>query len=222
MWLRQARKELGWTQVKAASQLGVSQAYLSLLETGRRRVSARLAGTLRQFFDVPPTVMRPKEVGAGDPEALANELAGLGYEPFAYLGDQVEANPAEVLLAALRQSNLESRLTEGLPWIALRYSDLNWNWLLERAKVHDLQNRLGYVVAMARQLAEGGQDQAVADRLLQVEQSLGRSRLAEEGTLCQDSMTQAERRWLRTHRPEGASRWNLLTDLKSEDLPYAA
>jgi hypothetical protein len=166
--------------------------------------------------------MRPREVGAGDPTLLAKELAGLGYEPLAYLGHHADANPAEVLLAALRQGNLESRLTEALPWVVLRYPDLNWNWLLERAKVHDVQNRLGYVVAMARQLAEGSQDRTAANRLVQLEQSLGRSRLAEEGTLCHDSMTEAERRWLRAHRHEGAVAWNLLTDLKAEDLPYAA
>jgi CheY-like chemotaxis protein len=39
---------------------------------------------------------------------------------------------------------LESRLTEALPWLVLRHAlDLNWEWLVERAKVHDAQNRLG-------------------------------------------------------------------------------
>jgi transcriptional regulator with XRE-family HTH domain len=222
MWLRQARKELGWTQLETASRLGVSQAYLSLVETEKRGVSPRLASALRQFLDVPPTVMRPKEVGAGDPALLAAELASLGYEPLAYLGRHADVNPAEVLLAALRQSNLESRLTEALPWLALTYSDMDWKWLLERAKVYDVQNRLGYVVAMARQLAERREDPKVVNRLLQLEESLGRSRLAEEGTLCQDSMTQVERRWLRANRPRGAVPWNLLTDLEAEDLPYAA
>jgi hypothetical protein len=132
------------------------------------------------------------------------------------------ANPAEVLLAALRQDSLESRLTEALPWVVLKYPELDWDWLVERAKVHDVQNRLGFVVAMARQLAERGQNKAVSSRLLALEGKLSRSRLADEGTLCHESMTQAERKWLRAHRSEGASAWNLLTDLKAEDLPYAA
>jgi hypothetical protein len=35
-------------------------------------------------------------------------------------------------------------------------------------------------------------------------------------------MTDAERRWLRQHRPPQAEHWNLLTDLRPEHLPYAA
>lgn len=37
--LRSARKQKGWSQEQAAAQLGVSQAYLSLLEGGARRVA---------------------------------------------------------------------------------------------------------------------------------------------------------------------------------------
>jgi len=99
---------------------------------------------------------------------------------------------------------------------------LNWAWLVERAKVRDVQNRLGYVVDLARQLAEQGPNRSFADTLRGEEQRLERSRLAEEGTLCQDSMTQVERRWLRENRPESAAHWNLLTNLRTRDLPYAA
>jgi hypothetical protein len=35
-------------------------------------------------------------------------------------------------------------------------------------------------------------------------------------------MTAAERDWLRDNRPEEAKRWRVLTDLRSEHLPYAA
>jgi transcriptional regulator with XRE-family HTH domain len=222
MWLKQSRQALGWTQNETASRLGLSQPYLSLLETGKRNVPHRLVSKLRKFFDVPPTVLSPREVGPGAASVLAEELGSLGYEPFAYLRKQADANPAEVLLAALRQDNLESRLTEALPWLVLTYPNLNWDWLLERSKVHDVQNRLGYVITMARQLADRAKLPATVSKLLPLEQTLSRSRLAEEGTLCQESMTDAERRWLRDHRPESASDWNLLTDLKAEDLPYAA
>ena len=222
MWLRQARMALGWTQVETASRLGVSQGYLSLLEAGRRRVSPRLVSSLRRFFDVPPTAVAPREVDVAEPAVLAKKLAALGYEPLAYLGRQTAANPAEVLLAALRQEELESRLTEALPWVVLAYSDLNWDWLLERTKVYDLQNKLGYLVGLARQLAERSPNQSLANTLRGEEGRLERSRLAEEGTLCQDSMTQVERRWLRDNRPESAVHWNLLTNLSAGDLPYAA
>jgi len=47
------------------------------------------------------------------------------------------------------------------------------------------------------------------------------SRLAKEDTLCKESMTRAERAWLRKHRPESAEHWNLLTDLTVEQLDHA-
>jgi transcriptional regulator with XRE-family HTH domain len=222
MWLREARKQRGWTQAETASRLGVSQGYVSLLEKDQRRVSPRLARAARKFFDVPAAATRPTKDEVANPDLLAKRLAGLGYEPLEHLGRRTEANPAEVLLAALRRGDLESRLTEALPWVALRYADLSWDWLLERAKVHDAQNRLGYVVSLARQLAERRSDASSVHTLREQEERLTRSRLAEEGTLCQDSMTQAERRWLRSHRPGGAAHWNLLTDLTVDKLPYAS
>jgi hypothetical protein len=33
-------------------------------------------------------------------------------------------------------------------------------------------------------------------------------------------MSEAERRWLRSHRSQTAAHWNLLTDLKLEDLHH--
>jgi hypothetical protein len=42
-----------------------------------------------------------------------------------------------------------------------------------------------------------------------------------EDTLCKESMTQAERKWPRTHRSPGAEHWNLLTDLTVEQLDRA-
>jgi hypothetical protein len=53
------------------------------------------------------------------------------------------------------------------------------------------------------------------------EAALERSRLAREETLCHDSLTQAERRWLRSNRSEEARHWNLLTDLSPEHLSHA-
>jgi hypothetical protein len=35
-------------------------------------------------------------------------------------------------------------------------------------------------------------------------------------------MTQAERAWLREHRPKSAEHWNLLTDLTVEQLDHVA
>jgi hypothetical protein len=130
-------------------------------------------------------------------------------------------NPGEVLLTALAQDDLEPRLVEALPWLVPRYATLDWSWVVREAKVHDLQNRLGFVVALARQLAmRGGEDKAPS--LGSLVGQLERSRLVREDTLCSAAMPEAERRWLREHRPEAARHWNLLTDWSVDALRHAA
>ena len=59
---------------------------------------------------------------------------------------------------------------------------------MQRAKLHDLQNRLGFVVALARQVAERKEQATTAATLAAVEQQLEPSRLAREDTLCRESM----------------------------------
>jgi hypothetical protein len=156
-----------------------------------------------------------------EPDELARRLATLGYEPLAYLKGRAATEPAWLLAAALSTPDLDARLVEALPWVVLNFPDLDWNWLVDRSKRSDLQNRLGYVVTLARELAER-KDARTASRLLDQERALERSILAREDTLCRDSMTSVEREWLRENRPEQAKRWHVLTDLLGEHLPYAA
>ena len=100
--------------------------------------------------------------------------------------------------------------------------DLDWDWLLDRVKVGDLQNRLGFVVSLARQVAERRGDDPAAAALAAVQQRLERSRLVRQDTFCRESMLPAERRWLATARSDDAAHWNLLSDLSADRLPYAA
>ena len=222
-WLTQARRQKGWTQERAAARLRVSQTYLSLLENNRRTVSRRLIRKLQREFEVPATELpvEPQD-NASDAQTVANALGRLGYPGFTHFKHGRRVNPVQLLFAALRMRDLEPRLSEALPWIVYRYPDLNWPWLVQRARLHDLQNRLGFVVALARQVAERKEQAATAATLAAVEQQLEPSRLAREDTLCRESMTQAERRWLRRRRPALAQHWNLLTGLVPEHLSYAA
>jgi hypothetical protein len=132
-----------------------------------------------------------------------------------------KVNPAEVLLAALAQKNLESRLAEALPWLLLRYPDVDNHWLVREAKLHNLQNRLGFVVSLARRLSERTADSKSLHPLAQLQQELEQSRLAREDTLCQESLSEPERNWLREQRPPDARHWNLLTDWTPETVRYA-
>jgi len=98
----------------------------------------------------------------------------------------------------------------------------DWDWAVQNAKLLDRQNRLGFVVTLASQLASKSTDPSPSRKLKEYAGVLDRSRLAKEDTLCHDSLTEAERKWLRVNRPPEAEHWNLLTDLKAENLPHAA
>lgn len=225
--LRNARKLKDWNQEQAAQRLGVSQTYLSLLEKGRRRIPESLAVKVVRVFElseawlpVKRDHMHPADLNE---DALAAELAALGYPGLTHLGSKrKKKNPAELLLSALSKNNLDSRLVEALPWVVLKYPDMDWDWLTLAAKANDLQNRLGYVLSVGRRLAKlQGEDRKAAE-LGKVESSLERSRLAREDTLCHDSMTEVEKKWLRRNRPAQARHWRLLTDLSPEQYDYAA
>jgi hypothetical protein len=198
----------------------VSQGYVSLMESGGRPVPDRLVPRLRRVLALSATALPARESSL-KPDRLPGALAALGYEPFGYLRGRV-CNPADVLLSALRQKDLAARVVEGLPWVALNHPDLDWRRLFERAKVDDLQNRLAYLLTLARDVAAGRGDVHSATRLQGLVSELEPARLAREDTLCRDSMTQAERRLLRDQRPPEARHWQLLTSLSLAELPYAA
>lgn len=222
--LRAARRAAGITQHQAAKRLGVSQAYLALIETGRRRVTPKLASSLATLYGLGPTALPldASSIGKWNAASLAKVLARLGYPGFRHLRGGRRHNPALVLLAAVAASDLEVRVVEALPWLAAEYSGLDWEWLTREVRLRDLQNRLGFLVALGRHVAQNRGDHSAAESLLKVEQALNRSRLVREDTLCQDSLSAAERRWLRKARPAAARHWNLLTDLDSPTLPYAS
>jgi len=225
--LRDGRRKARLTQMKAASRLGVSQPYLSQLERGRRPLTPALARTAAALYRLPATALPvPDTVDAGalvNPEKLARQLAGLGYPGFAHLGSGSKANPAAVVLQALLQPDLEVRLSEALPWVLLTYPDLDWQWLVDHSKLHDVQNRLGFVVAVARAVAARHAGYSHAEgKLAAAEQQLERARLAREDTLGRESMPPAERRWLVENRSPAARHWNVLTSLSDDQLSYAA
>ena len=223
--LRRARKAKGWTQEEAASRLGLSQTFLSLLEQGKRQVpKSRVQRVLAVYDSLSPLAlpMRGQKDWAGmDDLKLAQQLAGLRYPGFAYMRARATWNPAELLMAALTKGELESRTAEALPWLALAYSNMDWDWVVTKTKMHDVQNRLGFVLTLARSLAERMNDTAVANRLREVETGLRASMLVRELTFCHDHMTRAERRWLKQKSTPEARRWNVLSDLSAEHLSHA-
>lgn len=225
MELRQAREAKGWTQQKAALRLGFSQTYLSLLEQGKRQVPKSRVQRVFTVYDSLSPLALPmrgeKDWARMDGLKFSHQLAGLGYPGFAYLRARATWNPAEVLLAALTKDDLESRIAEALPWLVLSYSNMDWDWVVKQAKMHDVQNRLGFVLTLARSLAERMDDMAVTNRLNAVEQSLHASVLLREVTFCHEHMPEAERQWLKFNSTPEAKQWNVLSDLSPEHLTHA-
>ena len=222
--LRLAREAVGFTQQQAAARLGMSQAYLALMETGRRRVTEPVGLKMTDLYRLGPTFLplRVHDLESWDSASLDKSLANLGYPGFRHLLGGPRDNPALVLLAAISRDDVEVRVMESLPWLVVEYYDLPWDWLTREARVRDAQNRLGFLVTLGRRIAAKRGADAAQHKLREVEESLEQARLAHEGSLCQGSLSKAERGWLRRNRPPDARHWNLLTDLDAERLPDAA
>jgi hypothetical protein len=148
------------------------------------------------------------------------DLGALGYPGFPHVRGLTTADPGELLLNALNEPNLDSRIVEGLPWVVWSCVDVDWSWLVEKAKLTRRQNRLGFLVSLATELAKRKNKNERVSELQRQSEILEMCRLSEEDTLCHDSMTEAERKWIREHRSAAAPHWNLLTDMKAEHLSH--
>jgi transcriptional regulator with XRE-family HTH domain len=225
--LRAEGRRRGWGQVEAAERQGVSQPYLAMLESGKHQLNPALARKVVAAYGLPPTELplpaafNPlKAVGA---QQRVRDLAKFGYPGFAYVRTAARSkNPAEVLLTALAQENLEGRTAEALPWLLLRHWRMDFGPLVVEVKKFDLQNRLGFVVNLSRQLSKRSAEAERTQALAGLESLLERSRLAREDYFYRVPRTGRERQWLSQNRPEAAEHWNLLSDLRPEHLQYAA
>ena len=222
--LRRKRRENGLTQEATAKALGVSQPYLSLLEHGDRPLTEELKTEAVRLFDLRPTELPAKastyRIDKTADDQLTADLAALGYPGFSHFEPARRKNPADVLLSALNASQRDARLMEALPWLVLKFPEMDWHALVATAKLHDLQNRLGFVANVARKLAEMKSDAKAMNSLRSIEARLEPSKLERENTLCNETMTNAERRWLAVNRSDGARHWHILASLSPQHVRY--
>ncbi|MGI8468580.1 MAG: helix-turn-helix transcriptional regulator, partial [Pyrinomonadaceae bacterium] len=101
---------------EAAERLDVSQPYLSLLESGKRNLTNKLAEKAVKVFALP--------------------LENL---PFEADWEDLAERSAEVLFSALKKENLDSRIAEGLPWLVFTFPEMDWERLIKFAKIFNLQ-----------------------------------------------------------------------------------
>lgn len=206
------RQNLNLTQARYAARLGVSQPYLSLLESGRRPLTAKLRKRLAEEFGADPTQLPLvlSEVELAD-DALAGGLRRLGYPGFAHLIEGPLLNPAVLVLECLRKGHPDVRVVEGLPWLLSRFSRLAVDWLCAQVKLLNLQNQLGFLVALAAEVRP-------AKHLVQLLEHLEPARLAAEAPLANRSMPTSLRTWMRAERSRLAEHWNLLTMLDAASV----
>jgi hypothetical protein len=194
------------------------------MERGRRPVPAHIARAVTRLLRLSATVLPlPKSPTDKAAESwVEHALTRLGYPGFAYRRKPgPKRNPTEVLLRALARDELDPRLVEALPWLLLRFEGFDREALVLPAKLRDLQNRLGFTVALAREVAERDPRwRHRAGELCGLEEFLEPSRLAREDTYGGMVGSRRMRNWLRSHRSKAAEHWNILTDLKTEHLPY--
>jgi transcriptional regulator with XRE-family HTH domain len=227
--LHKERVSRNWEQAETAARLKVSQPYLSLLEAGKRPVTAKLARRAVRVFDLPPTALpvenaaRPKTSSRTSAEdLLASQLASLGYPKFSHLKKTKLVNPAVVLTSALKQDDLESRVVEALPWLIFNFSDMDWSQVVSSAKLADAQNRLGFLVSLAHEMAKRTRNLKKKELFKDLLETLEKSRLVHYDSFRRKSMTKSEQVWLRKTRPREARHWRVLSNLSANHLSYAA
>jgi transcriptional regulator with XRE-family HTH domain len=203
--LHKWRKRNKLTQVDAASVLGVSQPYLSLLEKGARPLTSSLRGRMK--------AVRSGESGNSADDRFRAQLSALGYPGFAHIRPaRMRLSPDAFLLSVLSQPGVDARVAEALPWLVRQYSHrLDLPWLVTQAKLRNLQNRLGFLLQLGN---------VETPEFATAVGELEKSRLLEEATFGWDSMPVATRDWMRVNRSPLAEHWNVLTRLGSEDLSY--
>jgi len=194
------------------------------MESAKRPVPDYVARKVVRLFGLSPTEL-PFSGSESPPtnDTLAQELARLGYPGFAYLRKPGRMqNPISLLVGALTMADPDSRLVEALPWLLLRFEGFNVDVMVDMVRARNLQNRLGFAVALASEVA--ARNPLYAHRgaeLRHLQTVLESSRLANEDTFGRYETSNQMRAWVKENRSEAASYWNVLTDLKTEHLPYA-
>lgn len=225
--LRTYREREGLSQAQLAGALGVTQAYVSQLESGARPISRKLAARLASLpkqQHLPATVF-PENLAPldGIDRDLAASLGALGYPGFAAPGSAPPRNPAAVIIDILNQQQVAPAVMAAIPWVLLRFPELNTAWLVAQARLENLQNRLGFLTDLALAVARarhapGRVDEAHLAGLETLRAQLEDSRLAKEDTLAR-ALSPTERHFFDEHRSDSARHWNLLTGLTKDTLP---
>ena len=123
------RKRKGLTQVDAASLLGVSQPYLSLLEKGVRPLTAELRNRMR--------VSAGTDRAESSDDRFRAQLSALGYPGFAHVRkSRSRPRPDGLLLSVLSRPDADARVVEALPWLVTTFrGQFDFGGMVRHAKL---------------------------------------------------------------------------------------
>ncbi len=202
--LQHWRKRNHLTQVEAASLLGVSQPYLSLMEKGVRSVTPELRSRMT-------VAASPSRRTNSSDDRRRSDLSALGYPGFAHIKpSRTPVRPHVLLLTVLSQPDADTRIVDALAWVVRNCaSKLNFPWLVRQAKLRNLQNRLGFLLQTS-----APESPAVVEAIRELDEA----RLLKEDTLCWESMRPSTRDMLRERRSPVAARWNIVTSHETETV----
>ena len=189
-------------------------------------MTEKIARRAARVFDLPPNAALPlkasfdvagKKIG----ERLVSQIAVLGYPKFSHLKKNGKINSAEVLTTALKISDLDSRTVEALPWLVYNFAEkLNWSKIVRQAKLSDAQNRLGFLLSLARRAAEKTGDEKKEEIFRELLAALEDARLLREDAFNRGSLTETEKTWLEKNRSDEAKHWRVLSDLSADQLDF--
>jgi len=148
-------------------------------------------------------------------DQLTQWVTRLGYPGFvttpAFVPDP-ERLATKTLQRAFKVRTLHPRLVEALTWVAMEFWALDWESVTRTALAAGTQNRLGYLLDLAREEA-AHQNRAVASaRLAAVQRGLEASRSDQEDEFFEAFGSELERQFVLARRPPAAAFWRMCTD----------
>jgi hypothetical protein len=185
-----------------------------LAETGDRRRTRRLwaAKTSMEHF----AMWEPL-----NQDWMYDELANLGYPCFAhYRSGNPTYTPARFLAHVLDLPKVEARVVDALPWLVYAFPLMEWDWLIREMMLRGRQNRLGFLVDLAIELAEALGETNRVQKLLPHRDLLNLIKLDKEDTLCNEDMSEGSRNLSRNRRSTTAAHWNLVCGMEVKHLHY--
>jgi transcriptional regulator with XRE-family HTH domain len=146
--VRDLRKARHLSQLRLAALLGISQGYLSKLESGNASFSARQLLFILKYFNVPIDFFAPQKSGVGSQiqNALAREGANHLIEDEAILPSDRLKTAVKAIREALVSADSSRQLTAIAPVLVVHAGQINLSRLRNEFRELGLENRFNWAI----------------------------------------------------------------------------